>query len=130
MPVKIYEYLRNNFDYEPYYGSLKGSQQTLYEKAGNDFDLASLLIALLRVSGIKARYVYGEIIVPIDRVKGWLGVNDPWVAGNILATSGIPARMLIVDGKPYGIRLGIAGLRHIYHMKGVRYTGEHTIRKT
>ena len=86
-------------------GSLKGSQQTLYEKAGNDFDLASLLIALLRVSGIKARYVYGEIIVPIDRVKGWFGVNDPWVAGNILATSGIPARMLLVDGRPWGIRL-------------------------
>jgi len=86
-------------------GSLKESQQTLYEKAGNDFDLSSLLIALLRVSGIKARYVYGEIIVPIDRVKGWLGVNDPWVAGNILATSGIPARMLIVDGRPWGIRL-------------------------
>ena len=104
-PVKIYEYLRNNFAYEPYYGSLKGAQETLFEKAGNDFDLASLLVALLRVSGIKARYVYGEIIVPIDRAMGWLGVKDPWVAGNILATSGIPARMLLVDGKPWGIRM-------------------------
>ena len=104
-PVEIYEYLRNNFKYEPYYGSLKGAQQTLFENAGNDFDLASLLISLLRISGIKSRYVYGEIIVPIDKAMGWLGVKDPWVAGNILATMGVPARMLVVDGKPYGVRL-------------------------
>jgi len=104
-PIKIYEYVRNSFKYEPYYGSLKGAQETFYEKAGNDFDLASLLISLLRTSGIKARYVYGEIIVPIDKAMGWLGVLDPWVAGNIFATMGVPARMLVVDGKPYGLRM-------------------------
>jgi len=104
-PIKIYEYVRNRFKYEPYYGSLKGSQETFYEKAGNDFDLASLLISLLRTSEIKSRYVYGEIIVPIDKAMGWLGVLDPWVAGNIFATMGVPARMLVVDGKPYGLRM-------------------------
>jgi len=104
-PVKIYEYVRNNFGFEPYYGSLKGAQETFYEKAGNDFDLASLLISLLRTSGIKSRYVYGEIIVPIDKAMGWLGVLDPWVAGNIFATMGVPARMLVVGGKPYGLRM-------------------------
>ncbi|MEO0294361.1 MAG: transglutaminase-like domain-containing protein [candidate division WOR-3 bacterium] len=104
-PVEIYEYIRNNFKYEPYFGSLKGAQETLFEKAGNDFDLASLLISLLRTSGIKSRYVYGEIIVPIDKAMGWLGVKDPWVAGNIFATMGVPARMLVVNGKPYGLRL-------------------------
>jgi len=37
-PVKIYEWVRNNIDYQVYYGSLKGAQQTLLEGAGNDFD--------------------------------------------------------------------------------------------
>jgi len=104
-PVKIYEYVRNNFDFEPYYGSLKGAQETFYEKAGNDFDLASLLISLLRVSGIKSRYAYGEIIVPIDRAMGWLGVLEPRVTGHIFATGGFPSSMLIVNGEPYGIRI-------------------------
>jgi len=61
-PVAIYEYVRNNFEYEPYYGSLKGSQETLWEEAGNDADLASLLIALYRASGIPARYTDRTII--------------------------------------------------------------------
>jgi len=104
-PVEIYEHLRNNFKYEPYYGSLKGAQQTLFEGAGNDFDLASLLISLLRTSGIKSRYVYGEIIIPIDAVMSWLGVRDPWVAGNILVTNGVPAVMRTVGGEPHSIRM-------------------------
>jgi len=89
-PVKMYEYVRNNFDYEIYYGSLKGAQETLWEMAGNDFDLASLLIALYRVSGIPARYVYGSIEFPIERVMNWVGVSDPQTAADMFATGGVP----------------------------------------
>ncbi|RKX70060.1 hypothetical protein DRP53_06215, partial [candidate division WOR-3 bacterium] len=99
-PVKIYEYVRNNFDYEPYYGSLKGAQQTLFEGAGNDFDLASLLIALLRVSGIHARYVRGEVIIPIERAMKWLRcVKERELVGRILATNGIPGVYIQSGGK-------------------------------
>ncbi|WP_243688176.1 transglutaminase domain-containing protein [Geotalea toluenoxydans] len=55
-PVKIYEWVRNNFKFEAYYGSLKGTQQTFLEKSGNDYDQASLLIALLRAANIPAKY--------------------------------------------------------------------------
>jgi len=39
-PVEIYKYVRDNFDFDVYLGSRKGSQQTLDEGAGNDHDLA------------------------------------------------------------------------------------------
>ncbi len=105
-PVKIYEWVRNNIDYQPYYGSFKGAQQTLLEGSGNDFDQASLLIALLRVSQIEARYAYGTIEIPIEKVMNWVGgVKDPRIAGAILATKGIPARLIIAGGTVKSVQL-------------------------
>ncbi|ABQ28136.1 transglutaminase-like domain-containing protein [Geotalea uraniireducens] len=104
-PVKIYEWVRNNAEYEPYYGSLKGAQQTLMEKSGNNYDQASLLIALLRAANIPAKYVTGTIEIPIERVMSWIGVKDPTTAANILATGGIPAKAGVSGGKISTIRL-------------------------
>lgn len=104
-PVKIYEWVRNNFKYEPYYGSLKGAQQTLLETSGNDFDQASLLIALLRAANIPAKYASGTIELPIERVMTWLGVKDPTVAANIIASGGIPAKAGLSGGKITSLRL-------------------------
>jgi len=98
-PVKIYEWVRNNFEYESYYGLMKGAQQTLLEKSGNDFDQASVLIALLRSANIPSRYVYGTIEVPIEKVKTWLGVQDSATAANIVASGGIPARAAMSGGR-------------------------------
>ncbi|WP_281184599.1 transglutaminase family protein [Trichlorobacter lovleyi] len=105
-PVKIYEWVRNNFKFEPYYGSLKGAQQTLLEMSGNDFDQASLLIALLRSANIPAHYVYGTIELPAERAMAWLGVRDPKVAGDIIASGSIPATGIKdSNGKIITIRL-------------------------
>lgn len=99
-PVLIYEFVRNNFVYEPYYGSIKGSQSTLLLQRGNDFDQASLLIALLRVSNIPARYVYGTVEIPIEKLMDWIdGVADPNIAAQVLATGGIPGELLTEGGK-------------------------------
>ena len=104
-PVKIYEWVRNNFKYETYYGSLKGAQQTLLERSGNDYDQASLLIALLRAANIPARYATGTIELPIDRAMSWLGVKDATTAANIFASGGIPAKAGLSGGKITFIRL-------------------------
>lgn len=103
-PLKIYEYVRNNFEFEPYLGSRKGSQETLNQMAGNDYDLASLLIALLRASGISARYVQGTVEMPVDRAKNWLGVNDGPTAGNILTTVGMDGVNYYLDDEHVSIR--------------------------
>ncbi|MBI4691578.1 MAG: transglutaminase domain-containing protein, partial [Nitrospirae bacterium] len=116
-PVKIYEYVRNNFEYEPYYGSLKGAQQTLLERAGNDFDQASFLIALLRASNIPARYVYGTVEIPIEKLMNWVGgVTDPNTAAQILATTGVPGKLLTEGGK-----IKYAQLEHIWVEAYVSY---------
>ena len=99
-PVRIYEFVHNAVEYEPYYGSLKGAQQTLSELAGNDLDQASLLIALLRAANIPARYVSGTIELPIERLMNWIGgIKDPMTAAKILATNGIPGTLLTEGGQ-------------------------------
>ena len=108
-PVKIYEYVRNNFDYEPYYGSVKGAQQTLWQKSGNDFDQASLLMALYRESGIPTRYVYGTVRVPIEKVKNWVGIEDAQTALDALSSGGIPTTGLVQGGE-----IAYAKLEHMW----------------
>ena len=66
-PQQIFAFLRDDIGYESYLGSLRGARGALWSKAGNALDQASLMIALLRASGIPARYVGG--ILPDDKVK-------------------------------------------------------------
>lgn len=102
--VASYEYVRNAFTYEPYAGSTKGATQTLKEKSGNEWDQASLLIALYRASGIPARYVVGTVEIPIDKAINWLGVDDPIMAGTLLLTLGRPTGLVYSGGKITALR--------------------------
>ena len=98
-PQAIYEFVRNQCEFQPYLGSRKGSVEALRQRAGNDYDLASLLIALLRSAGIPARYAGGIVEMPSDRAKSWLGVDNAQVAGSILTTTGMEG-MSIYQGTP------------------------------
>jgi hypothetical protein len=60
-PVQIFAFMRNEIGYEAYSGSLRGTRGTLWSRAGNALDQASLMIALLRASSVKARYVKGTL---------------------------------------------------------------------
>ena len=96
-PKAMYEFVRNECEFQPYYGSRKGSVETLRQRAGNDYDLASLLLALLRASGYPARYAEGIVEMPVGRATKWLGVDSGSVAGSILYTHGMEG-VSIVDG--------------------------------
>ncbi len=98
-PVDLYEYVRNVFKYEPYAGSVKDAAQTLQEKAGNEWDLASLLVALFRAKGMPARYVLGTVEMPIEKAMSWLGVADPNMVGTMLASNGKPTALITNGGK-------------------------------
>lgn len=105
-PLKIYEWVRNNIEFVPTYGSIQGADMCFQTKQCNDIDTASLLIALLRASNISARYVYGTIEIPIDKAKNWVGgATDPNMVGTILATNGIPAKTLISGGTVTAVQL-------------------------
>jgi RHS repeat-associated protein len=98
-PLKIYEWVRNNVDYVPTYGSIQGADQCLQTKQCNDIDTASLLIALLRESGINARYAYGTIELPIEKVMSWAGgLSDPLATVELLGSAGIPIKLITSGG--------------------------------
>ena len=104
-PVKIYNWVRNNIEFSPTYGSVQGSELTLQNRRGNAFDTASLLIALLRSAKIPARYVYGTVEVPATQVMNWLGiVTGPRAAVELMASSGIPAIGVAQGGQVSAIR--------------------------
>jgi hypothetical protein len=99
-PTKIYNWVRNNIEYVPTYGSIQGADYCLQTKQCNDFDTASLLIALLRASGIHARYVYGTVEIPIEKVKNWLGgFTDSMEALRLLASARIPVKGMVEGGE-------------------------------
>lgn len=103
-PLAIYEYVRNNFEYEPYYvGAVKGTQETLDQMAGNDVDLASLLIALLRAGGTSARYAERTIKVPATDAASLVGVDDPITAARVLASSGLDVTVTLRSGAPVAL---------------------------
>ncbi len=103
-PQAMYEFVRNECVFQPYYGSQKGSVETLRQRAGNDYDLASLLIALLRASGISARYAVGMVEMPVSRVNSWLGVDDGIVAGSILFTNGMEGTAIVSGPNVVAVR--------------------------
>ena len=94
-PVQMFYYVRNNFDYEPYFGPMAGPEWTLKQEGGNSFDQASLLIALYRESGIPARYVYGSGDIPAEDAANWVRVKNATLAANMLASSGIPTTVIV-----------------------------------
>jgi transglutaminase-like putative cysteine protease len=105
-PVEIYNWVRNSIEFVPTYGSIQGSQMTLDKKSGNAFDTASLLIALLRASNVPARYVYGTVEVPADKVMNWVGgVEVPAAAGNLMGQGGIPHVGLVQGGQIKAFRM-------------------------
>lgn len=56
-----FAFVRDEVGFEAYDGSLRGARGTLWSAAGNSIDQASLLTALLRASGIPARYLHGTL---------------------------------------------------------------------
>ncbi|HEY0733873.1 MAG TPA: transglutaminase domain-containing protein, partial [Herpetosiphonaceae bacterium] len=59
-PSRMFAFVRG-LGYESYTGSLRGTRGTLWSEAGNSLDLSSLLIAMLRASGVPARYRHGTL---------------------------------------------------------------------
>jgi len=98
-PLRIYEWVRNNIQFVPTYGSVQGSHMTYVARRGNAFDISSLLMALLRSAGVSSRYVTGNIKVPADEVMNWVGgVASPKVAQQLLGQGGVPNVGLVSGG--------------------------------
>lgn len=90
-PKAIYDFVHNYIDYAPYFGSKKGATLTYLDGSGNDFDQASLMIALLRASGYSAQYVFGVMRMSGEALSNWLGVDqERGLISHVLIYGGIP----------------------------------------
>ncbi|MFL6193087.1 MAG: transglutaminase family protein, partial [Thermoanaerobaculia bacterium] len=105
-PLAIYNWVHDNVELVPTYGSIQGSRMTLLAKRGNASDIASLLIALLRASSIPARYVVGTVQVPVSKLSNWLGgTESPTVSQQLLGQGGIPNVGLLQGGQMTHVRV-------------------------
>lgn len=105
-PVMIYHWVRNQVDWLPTWGAVQDADLTLSARRGNAMDISSLLISLLRASGIPSRYVHGTIEVPEAEFRNWIGgFKHIEEAMNFASSGGIPITGLITGGKMSHIRM-------------------------
>jgi len=105
-PVKIYHWVRNNIEWIPGWGAYQSAQLTMEAKRGNTMDISSLLIALLRASGIPSRYAIGAIEVSADRYTNWLGdFKNADVASDYASMNGIATQVVTAGGKISKVRM-------------------------
>ncbi|MFN0061131.1 MAG: transglutaminase domain-containing protein, partial [Myxococcaceae bacterium] len=97
-PLALYNFVHTQVSTDIYWGSKKGAAATLAEKRGNDFDQASLLIALLRAAGFAARYEYGAVKLSLAQAQALTGGADAAKAAYLLSRAAIPAAV-DTDGK-------------------------------
>jgi RHS repeat-associated protein len=83
----LYNWVATHVEYFPALGHMQNSQAVLTSGRGNDLDQATLLIALLRASGIAARYVSADVVMPRADVREWMGVKDETLVVNLLSRS-------------------------------------------
>lgn len=95
-PVLIYEFVRNEIQYDPYPGSRFGAVGALERALANDVDQAFLLAALLRAAYRNLNrdeprlwLVRGDIQLTGAQALGWLGINSGEALQTYLTTSGL-----------------------------------------
>ena len=89
-PIKIFNFVRNQIRLEWYSGAMKGAEETLLQGAGNDVDQAALLVALLRCSGLPARFVHGIVQYPMADLEQQLSISTPSDVITALRKLGVP----------------------------------------
>ena len=98
-PDLIFEYVYNNIEFEPLYGSNKGALGTLLDLRGDDADQVILLVTLWNAAGyLQTGYVNEFLILSGTEIANWLGVqNDATAIKELLNAGGIPWAMAQVN---------------------------------
>lgn len=83
-PVNIYNYISNSINFEFYPDSRKGAIGTFEQYGGNDYDIASLFIAMLKHLNYEASYINGTIELTEQQAINYTGAKDIDSALNII----------------------------------------------
>ena len=108
-PVAAYELVKNQTRFELYFGSMKGSVQTLREGSGNDADISRLLVDLLRAEGVPARYVRGVVRLTMAQAQGLIGTERAERVEQALSAALVPYEPVFVGGG-----VGAVEIEHIW----------------
>jgi len=100
--LEIFNDVYNTIELELYPGLMKGIQATSQAKAGNDWDIAALLVRRLDAVGFQSKIAYGVIDAPVDEVVNWLGVATGEAALRVIKNTLDGGAILISGGA--GIR--------------------------
>lgn len=110
-PARIFAHVHDNIRFDPKWGAMRSPLGTLQEGEGTSWDQAWLLLDLLTAAGVEARVEWGQIEIPTSLLLTLTGTSDPFDAGNLLSTGGVPAVLLTQGGKVVGARLGHAWVK-------------------
>lgn len=77
--------VRNDIQFQPYYGEMKGPTATAETGEGNAWDQAAYLQELLQADGMSADVVSGEVEASAETVAQWLGATSSTGVPNIPA---------------------------------------------
>lgn len=124
--LEVYQYIKNNYTMEFYFGSRKGAVGASAEKAGNDYDIASLLIGVLRDRNIPARYAKGEIEITAEQAMEWTATDDINVAMRVIAALGIPTTGMVSNGETVAVQLEHIWVEAYVPYTDYRGTGNHS----
>jgi transglutaminase-like putative cysteine protease len=123
-PVRIYEWVRNNVQWQPTWGAIQDASHTLSSRQGNAFDIASLTIALLRASNIPARYVHGTIDVPEAQFRNWAGAfQNLNSAMDFASAGGVPLGPVTSGGRITKVRM-----EHVWVEAAIDFQPSHGVR--
>jgi RHS repeat-associated protein len=91
-PDLIYQYVRNNIEVYPIFGVQKGALGAVLDNQGTAFDQAMLMVALLRTSGIDAKFMRGAVKLSAAEFRSWYGfdTSNACAVMNLVAQGQIP----------------------------------------
>ena len=85
--LMIFNWVRDEVEYEFYYNTVKGAVGTMDSRGGNCCDIAHLIVAMSRASGLAARYEHANCFFTYSQT--WYGhvwaeiyVNGGWVTAD------------------------------------------------
>lgn len=99
--LAVYNYLYNNMRSEFYYGSRKGAIGAYEQGGGNDTDLSSLLISMLRYLGYDANYVTSIAGFSEEQLLRWTNTDSIDIAQSIYTSQGRETAIQDVNGIKY-----------------------------
>ncbi len=110
-PAGIFRLVHDNVDFDPKWGVHRPPLGTLREGKGTAWDQAWLLQELLTAAGVDARFQWGEIEIPTAKLLNLTGVEDPWQAGNLLTTAGVPIVLVVQGSQVLSARMSHAWIK-------------------